>query len=146
MSTLLQDPIVAKLLDRSCLSKAQFETLLMDQLGHDIANKALKREEMAQVLRREGGISRGAMNRTLRQARNNVSQSIYTLLLLGYSGLFDSPSLAPFVEASEQLRSQTGELRDLSGQNPSLYWAGIDSLLQKLEDAFKAIYGKTRDV
>lgn len=145
MSNLIRDPVVARLLERSSLSEAQFETLLLDQLGHEIANKALTREEMAQVLRKKGGISRGAMNRTLKQARNNVSQSIYTLLLLGYSGLFDSPSLAPFVEASEQLRSQTRELRDLGGSNSSLYWAGVDSLLQKLEEAFKAIYGQTRD-
>lgn len=136
---------MGRLLERSCLSEAQFETLLMDQLGHDIANKTLTREEMAQVLRKKGGISRGSMNRTLRQARKNISESIHTLLLLGYAGLFDSPSLAPFVEASEQLRSQTGELRDLGERDPSLYWAGVESLLQKLEEAFEAIYGKTRD-
>lgn len=117
----------------------------MDQLGHDIANKALTREEMAQVLRKKGGISRGSMNRTLRQARKNISESIHTLLLLGYAGLFDNPSLAPFVDASEQLRSQTGELRDLAERDPNLYWAGVESLLQKLEEAFEAIYGKTRD-
>ena len=142
---MLKDPVVARLLERSCLSEAQFETLLMDQLGHDIANKALTREEMAQVLRKKGGISRGAMNRTLRQARTNISESIHTLLLLGYTGLFDNPSLAPFVDASEQLRSQTGELRDLAERDPNLYWAGVESLLEKLEEAFEAIYGKTRD-
>ena len=142
---MLRDPVVARLLKRSCLSEAQFETLLMDQLGDDIANKSLTREEMAQVLRKKGGISRGSMNRTLRQARRNISESIYTLLLLGYTGLFDSPSLAPFVDASEQLRSQTGELRDLGERDPSLYRAGVESLLQKLEEAFEAIYGKTRD-
>ncbi len=142
----LRDPIVSRLLERSCLSIAQFETLLIDQLGVDMANKALTREEMARILRKKGGISRGAMNRTLGQARKNISESIHTILLLGYAGLFESPSLAPFVEASEQLRSQSGDLREVGERDPALYRAGIEALFESLEEAFQAIYGKTRDM
>ncbi len=141
----LADPIVARLLTRSNLSKAQFETLLIDQLGHDMANKRLTRDEMARVMRKQGGISRGAMNRTLRQARKNISDSIHTVLLLGYGGLFESPSLAPFVEASEQLRSQTAQLRESSGENEKLYRTTLEPLLNNLEEAFNAIYGNHRD-
>jgi predicted DNA-binding protein (UPF0251 family) len=141
---ILKDPIVSKLLSRSNLTLAQLETLLIDQLGHDIANKRLTRNEMAQIMRNRKGISRGALNRTLRQARENISEAIHTILLLGYGGLFESPSLAPFIEASEQLKSQTSQLRDSAGQE-GFYSAAVEKLLSSLEDAFEALYGKTRD-
>ncbi len=142
---ILEDPIIAKLLGRSNVTEVQFETLLIDQLGHDLANKRLTREEMAQITRKRKEISRGALNRTLRQARENISEAIHTILLLGYGGLFDSPSLAPFVEASERLRSQTAQLRESSEQNGKMYQATVENLLESLEEAFQALYGKSRD-
>ena len=142
----LEDPVVGKLLERSNLTRAQFETLLIDQLGHDMANKRLTRNEMAQVMREGGGISRGAFNRTLRQARKNLSEAIHAVLLLGYGGLFESPSLAPFVEASERLKSQTSKLRESAEDDPKLYRASVEKLLDSLEEAFEALYGRTRDV
>jgi hypothetical protein len=145
VNDILKDPIIARLLSRSSLTKAQFETLLVDQLGHDLADKRLTREEMAEIMRKHGGISRGAMNRTLKQARNNTSKAIHTILLLGYGGLFESPSLAPLVEASEQLKSQTTQLRESGQQRDELYRASVEALLENLEDAFDAIFGKTRD-
>ena len=143
---ILSDPIGARLLARSNVTLIQFETLLVDQLGHDIANKRLTREEMAQIVREKGRISRGAMNRTLRQARENVSEAIHTILLLGYGGLFESPSLVPFVEASDRLRTQTEELREATQKDPKLLQSTVDSILDSLEEAFEALYGKTRDV
>ncbi|HYY91666.1 MAG TPA: hypothetical protein VE955_06730 [Candidatus Dormibacteraeota bacterium] len=143
---ILNDPIAARLLARSNVTSIQFETLLLDQLGHDMANKRLTREEMAQIVRDKGRISRGAMNRTLRQARENVSEAIHTVLLLGYGGLFESPSLAPFVEASDRLRSQTEQLREMTEQDPKLLQATLESILESLEEAFEALYGKSRDV
>jgi hypothetical protein len=142
---ILEEPIIAKLLGRSNLTEAQFETLLIDQIGHDLANKRLTREEMAQIARKRKEISRGALNRTLRQARENISEAIHTVLLLGYGGLFDNPSLAPFVEASERLRSQTAQLRESAEQNGKMYQATVESLLENLEEAFQALYGKSRD-
>ncbi len=133
------------LLGRSNVTGAQFETLLIDQLGHDLANKRLTREEMAQISRRGKEISRGALNRTLRQARKNISEAIHTVLLLGYGGLFDSPSLAPFVEASERLKSQTAQLRESAEQNGKIYQAAVEQLLESLEEAFQALYGRSRD-
>lgn len=142
MKDFLDDPIIEKLMERSNITKPQFETLLIDQLGHDMANKRLTRNEMAQIVRRRGGISRGALNRTLRQARKNISEAIHTVLLLGYGGLFESPSLAPFVEASEKLRSQTAELRDSDSHDEKIYRATVETLLDNLEEAFQALYGK----
>ncbi|HEX4921754.1 MAG TPA: hypothetical protein VFV92_13575, partial [Candidatus Bathyarchaeia archaeon] len=82
ISDTLKDPVVSKLLPRSNLTLAQFETLLVDQHGHDMANKRLTREEMAELVRNQKGISRGALNRTLRQARQNISEAVHTILLL----------------------------------------------------------------
>jgi hypothetical protein len=141
---MMKDPVIGRLLKRSSLTIAQFETLLIDQLGHDIANKQLTREEMAHITRKNRRISRGAMNRTLRQAKNNVSEAIHTILLLGYGGLFESPSLAPFVEASEQLKSQTSQMRETTQLDLKSYAASVEALLDDLEEAFNAIYGKTR--
>lgn len=145
---ILKDPIVSRLLSRSNLTRAQFETLLVDQLGHDMANKRLTRDEMAQLMRNAKGISRGALNRTLRQGRENVSESIHTILLLGYGGLIDTPALAPFVEASELLKSQMAQFAELARDDPRLYRERIDTLIGDLEEAFQALYGKrvTRDV
>jgi len=139
---------VSRLLQRSNLTRAQFETLLIDQLGHDMANKHLTRLEMAQIMRNQKGISRGSLNRSLRQARENVSEAIHTILLLGYGGLIDSPALAPFVEASELLKSQLTQFAELASNDPKLYRERVDTIVQDLEDAFKALYGKhvTRDV
>lgn len=142
----LKDPIISKLLHRSNLTLAQFETLLIDQLGNDIANKKLTRTEMAQLMRNQDGISRGALNRTLRQARQNVSEAIHTVLLLGYGGMIESPSLAPLVEASERLRSQIAQLKELSAKDEPVYRSAIEALLNSLEDAFRAIYARNRDV
>jgi len=145
---ILKDPIVSRLLSRSNLTRAQFETLLVDQLGHDMANKRLTRNEMAQLMRNTKGISRGALNRTLRQSRENISEAIHTILLLGYGGLIDTPSLAPFVEASELLKSQITQFAELAKEDPRLYRQRIDTLIEDLEEAFQALYGKhvMRDV
>jgi len=145
---MLKDQIVSRLLSRSNLTRAQFETLLVDQLGHDMANKQLTRSEMAQLMRNQKGISRGALNRTLRQARENVSEAVHTILLLGYAGVIDSPALAPFVEASELLKSQMIHLEELAKDDTKLYRERLNTLVEDLEEAFQALYGKrvTRDV
>jgi hypothetical protein len=145
MLEILKDPIISKLLSRSNLTMAQFETLLVDQLGHDMANKKLTRAEMAQLMRNRKGISRGALNRTLKQARVNTSEAIHTVLLLGYGGLIESPSLMPFIEASEQLRGQVSQLKELTGGETVRYVAAVETILNRLEDAFNALYKRDRD-
>ena len=148
VKAILKDSIVLRLLSRSNLTRAQFETMLVDQLGHDMANKQLTRTEMAQLMRNQKGISRGALNRTLRQARENVSEAIHTILLLGYGGLMDSPALAPFVEASELLKSQMIQLEELTHADSKAYRERVDTLIEDLEMAFQALYGRRvmRDV
>jgi hypothetical protein len=142
----LRDRILSALLQRSNLTKIQFETLLVDQLGHDMANKRLTRSDMAQLRQDQKRISRGSFNRTLRQARENVVEAIHTVLLLGYSGLTESPSIAPFLEASERLKGQTSQLRDAALSEPEAYRRTVDSIIDDLEHAFRAMFGKNRDM
>jgi hypothetical protein len=141
-----RDRILSALLTRSNLTKVQFETLLVDQFGHDMANKRLTRSDMAELRRDHKGISRGSFNRTLRQARENVVEAIHTVLLLGYSGLTESPSIAPFVEASERLKGQTSQLRDAAQNEPEVYRRTVDSIIDDLEQAFKAMFRRNRDM
>jgi len=145
MDETLRDRILSALLQRSNLTKIQFETLLVDQLGHDIANKRLTRSDMAQLRRGQKGISRGSFNRTLNQARENVVEAIHTVLLLGYCGLTESPSIAPFLEASERLKGQTSQLRDAVQNEPEAYRRTVDSIIDDLDQAFRAMFGRNRD-
>ena len=141
-----QDRILAALLLRSNLTKTQFETLLLDQLGHDMANKRLTRDDMTELRQKQDRISRGAFNRTLRQARENVVKAIHTILLLGYSGLTESPSVALFLDASERLKEQTAQLQEMAQREPEVYRKTVDSLIGDLDEALAAMFARKRDV
>lgn len=104
LSSLFDDPLVKILTKNSNLTKIQLESLLIDFLASNIGGKILKNEEKARLRLSRVGTSRGAFNRTLRQARRNAIQSVYTVFLLGYVGVFDSPRLDPYLEASHKLR------------------------------------------
>jgi hypothetical protein len=58
-------------------------------------------------------------------------RSIYTLFLLGYVGLFDSPKLEPFIEVADQIRTFV-ETRSASSTNASKETMGL--LAQSLDD------------
>jgi hypothetical protein len=116
----LNDPIVKILLENSNLTKKQLETFLIDVLVVNISGKALKIEEKAKLRLLKGGVSRGAFNRTLRQARQNCVQSIYTLLLLGYLGVFESTSLNQYIEAGNKLQNYIRKYRDIWKGNISI--------------------------
>jgi hypothetical protein len=143
---LLSDPVLRAMLERSSLTRAQFETFLLDQMGNEIAEKRLNRHEMALLRRDRGGITRGSFNRTLKQGRTNVSESIHTMLLLGYCGLLESPGLAPFVEVSDRLRTQIDELRKATGSDKALFDKAVKQMLEDLEQGYRALMGWDRDV
>ena len=104
--SLMRDPVTKMLLAHSQLTVAQLETLLTDSLsGQEEVKKSRRRLYRPSKAR----ISRGAYNRTLIQAQNNVIHSIYTILLLGYLELFDSSSLQPFLELSDTIDSYVKE-------------------------------------
>jgi hypothetical protein len=99
----LSDPIVKILAKNSQLTKTQLETLLIDILSENIAGKQLKYDEKARLRLTKAKISRGSFNRTLKQSKENVVKSVYTVLLLGYLGVFESTTLDPFLEIANKL-------------------------------------------
>jgi hypothetical protein len=101
----LNDPMVKIISKNSHLTTTQLETLLIDIFSDSIAGKSLKYDEKARLRLTKAKISRGAFNRSLRQAKGNVSKSIYTVILLGYLGLFDTTTLDPYLEIANKLRT-----------------------------------------
>ncbi|MEM1883319.1 MAG: hypothetical protein QXE14_01800, partial [Candidatus Bathyarchaeia archaeon] len=78
-----------------------------------IANKKLVYEEKAKLRLIKSGVSRGAFNRTLAQARKNIIKSIYTVILLGYLGIFDDPRLEPYIEIASKIKTYTEKYREI---------------------------------
>lgn len=109
----LNDPITKILAENSNLTKTQLESLLIDILASNLSEKSLKTEEKAKLRLLKGGVSRGSFNRTLRQARRNVIQSIYTILLLGYLGVFEDTRLDPFLEVASRLQTYMSAYKDM---------------------------------
>ncbi|MEM0090295.1 MAG: hypothetical protein QXP86_02820 [Nitrososphaerota archaeon] len=114
-----ENDVIFKLLSERCsLTKKQLETLLIDLF---LESKGIKLpvEEKAKLR----GVSKGSFLRTKKQAIDNITRSLYTVLLLGYLGLFELPTYSWFLEASETL----------NGRNPEV----IASLLLRLTEAKK---------
>jgi hypothetical protein len=112
----LDDPITKILLKTSNLTKIQLETLLIDILAENYSDKSLNYDEKGRLRLTKAAVSRGSFNRTLGQAKNNVTESIYTILLLSYLGIIQSTSLAPYLEAANKLQTYADAYRELSEQ------------------------------
>jgi len=126
------DPVAKLLLTNSHLSLVQLETILADSISNEKASK----KEQRRLFRPTGKIaSRGSYNRTLIQAQNNVIRSIYTILLLGYVGLFDTPGLQPFLELSDNLRTYAEEAKATLSNEAMV----LDQLSPKLWEAISAL-------
>jgi len=110
----LEDPIVKTLIKNSHFTKTQLETLLIDVLAENLAGKSLRYEEKAKLRLLRTEISRGAFNRTLKQARRNIIQSVYTIILLGYLGVFEDTRLDPYLEAANKLQAYMDAYRQIS--------------------------------
>ena len=113
LQTALDDPITKILSKTSNLTKIQLETLLIDILAENYADKALNYDEKGRLRLTKAGVSRGSFNRTLSQAKANVTESIYTILLLGYLGVLQSSSLTPYLEAANKLQTYTSAYKEL---------------------------------
>jgi hypothetical protein len=103
----LKEPILKKLQEGSVLSEAQMETLLIDLVVEDSYGTHITYEDKAAYKSKHGtrsrGVSRGAFNRTLKQARRNISRCLYTMLLLAYLGLFELTIFRPFEEVAARI-------------------------------------------
>ena len=134
----LNDPIVKMLAKNSNLTKTQLETLLIDILAENVPRKTLKYDQKARL--RLSAVSRGAFNRTLRQARRNVIQSIYTILLLGYLGVFDDTRLDPYLEIANKLQTYMKAYRDIAEKREkSEYLRIINTLREELESSLERL-------
>ncbi len=131
----LEDPLAKILASNSHLTSTQLETLLIDVLAENLASKSLKYDEKARLRQTKAAISRGSFNRTLRQAKRNVIQSIYTILLLGYLGALENTSLTPYLEVANKLRNLATASRRISPEheNQNMQLQTINMLREELE-------------
>ena len=127
----LKEPILKKLQEGSTLSLAQLETLLIDLVVEDNLGSHITYDDKASYRSRTGsrsrGVSRGAFNRTLTQARRNVTRCLYTMLLLAYLGLFDSTVFRPF----EVVATRIGDyrrIRDILGGKTELTQEDLETV------------------
>ena len=109
----LNDPIVKILSKNSQLTKTQLETLLIDILAENISGKQLNYDEKASLRLTKAKLSRGAFNRTLKQSKENVIKSLYTVLLLGYLGVFETTTLDPYLEIANKLKEYMEAHQDM---------------------------------
>lgn len=135
------DPIVKILAENSHLTKTQLETLLIDVLSENIAGKPLKYDEKASLRLTKAKISRGAFNRTLKQAKENVIKAIYTVLLLGYLGIFESTALDPYIEIANKLKEYIEAYKKIPNKNEEIneHIKLIKVIREELETSLKQL-------
>ena len=139
----LSDPIVQILAKNSQLTKIQLETLLIDVLSENLSDKHLKYDEKANLRLTKARISRGAFNRTLRQSKENVIKSVYTVLLLGYLGVFESTKLDPYIEIANKLHEYVEAHSATPGSQEELkdHAKLIEIIREELETSLKRLSG-----
>jgi hypothetical protein len=144
----LNDPIVKVLAKNSQLTKTQLETLLIDILAENIARKQLKYDEKARLRLTKAKLSRGSFNRTLKQAKENVIKSIYTVLLLGYLGVFESTTLDPYLEIANKLKDYVEAHKDIPDEDKELKdrLKVIEIIREELETSLKQLSKPSGDV
>ncbi len=144
----INDPIVRIIAKNSHLTKTQLETLLIDILSENIAGKPLKYDEKASLRLTKAKISRGAFNRTLRQAKGNVIKSIYTVLLLGYLGVFENTTLDPYLEIANKLHEYLEAYKDIPNKGEELtdHLKVIEMIREQLETSLKQLSSPSETV
>jgi hypothetical protein len=137
----LNDPIVQILAKNSHLTRTQLETLLIDILAENISGKQLKYDEKAALRLTKAKISRGSFNRTLKQSRENVIKSIYTVLLLGYLGVFETTTLDPYLEIANKLHEYVEAHQDIPSKEEELkdHIKVIEIIRNELETSLKRL-------
>ncbi len=135
------DPIVKILLKNSQLTRTQLETLLIDVLAENMAGKPLKYDEKARLRLTKAKLSRGSFNRTLFQSKENVIKSIYTVLLLGYLGVFETTTLDPYLEIANKLKEYMEAHQDLPNTLDGVqeHMKVIEMIREELETSLKRL-------
>jgi hypothetical protein len=137
----LSDPIVQILAKNSQLTKTQLETLLIDVLAENLSDKQLKYDEKARLRLTKAKISRGSFNRTLKQSKENVIKSVYTILLLGYLGVFESTKLDPYLEIANKLHEyvEAHNEKTETKKDPEDHQKLIEIIREELEKSLKIL-------
>jgi len=106
-----------------------------------MAGKPLKYDEKANLRLTKATISRGSFNRTLKQAKENVTKSIYTVILLGYLGIFESTTLDPYLEIANKLHAYLEAYKDIPNEENDMNERArvIDLLRKELEMSLKQL-------
>jgi len=135
----LNDSIVKILAKNSHLTKTQLETLLIDFLAENISGKQLNYDEKARLRLTKAKLSRGSFNRTLKQSKENIIKSIYTVLLLGYLGVFETTTLDPYLEIANKLKDYTEAHQDMPEGNSESkdHLRVIEIIREELETSLK---------
>jgi hypothetical protein len=143
----LNDPIVNILSKNSQLTKTQLETLLIDVLAEDMSGKQLKYDEKARLRLTKAKISRGAFNRTLKQSKENVIKSIYTVLLLGYLGIFEGTTLDPYLEIANKLHEYVEAHKGIPQEGEELkdHIKALEIIREELETSLKRLSSPSED-
>lgn len=132
----LKDEQLAKiLLQNSHLTEVQFVTFLTDVLWPASQTSGDGEKLHRRLSRRQ--VSKGAFNRSLAQARRNVIKSVYTIFLLAYFGLFDSPKLEPFLRLGDEMKT----FLDAKDETRDKATAEGYNTTKVLEDALQATVG-----
>ncbi|MCW3995676.1 MAG: hypothetical protein NWE98_05950 [Candidatus Bathyarchaeota archaeon] len=147
LNGVLNDPVARILANNSQLTKTQLETLLIDVLSENISGKQLKYDEKASLRLTKAKISRGAFNRTLRQSKENVIKSIYTVLLLGYLGIFESTTLDPYLEIANKLHEYVEAHQDIPNKEEELkdHLKLIEIIREELEMSLKQLSSPSQE-
>ena len=143
----LNDPIVKILAKNSQLTKIQLETLLIDVLAENISNKTLKYDDKAALRLTRSKISRGSFNRTLKQSKENVIKSIYTVLLLGYLGVFESTTLDPYLEIANKLQKYVEAYQETPSKEEEVkdHQKVIEIIREELETSLKHLSSPSKE-
>jgi hypothetical protein len=140
---IIHEPILKVLLENSSLTEVQLETLLIDLVVEDRLDTHISYEDKATVRTKSGkssGVSRGAFNRTLSQARKNVMRCLYSMLLLAYLDLFELAIFRPFEEVASKIgtyrtvRDSLAAKTELSSEDMESYRAIERSILDALNE------------
>ena len=126
----LNEPVLKTLVKQSMLTEIQLETLIIDLLVEDNYGAHIPYDDKAAFRSRRGtrarGVSRGAFNRTLNQARRNLTRCLSTMLLLAYLGLFEFAIVRPFEEIAARIGSYR-HIRDILGDKVQLSTEDVES-------------------
>ena len=121
-----RDPLAKFLTEKSLLTVAQLDTVLIHRLA--LARGVTMRE---MVSMRDGGpVSKGSFLRTLRQCEQNLRGCVYTLILAIYLGLVEAPTSSALVRVSNTVSAVKGIT--LSPEDRS-------TLLSSLEELAKSV-------